>query len=898
MLYLTSGAHPSQSVRSDGNPNDPTVCGSYGICIRQRMKLVQTQAQAQRRQPLSSPSPSSPSSSSQHFFFFLALMPLLFMTREECGSSLLRQHQPSTRVVMAFPISFAHEGKPLSHRVHTTRSGHCNNDHHQFAMTMMIRMRSYIRSTSIGKNTPRIRATTRTGTTRPMQVVPDNDNPTTNKNINDEQLAASSSTPVHDQQQYSRLTAQEQLQRTRQHLEKLQRQQPPSRRNVATENINDIKEQTLDGTGTVTTTNIATIISTSTNTGSSATMEQIYTSYLVQPASQLKYLCRSRQLHDQGRKPDLASRLTYDDMMMRNDTSLYNMDDMAMLNSLGKNNRMNEFPDNLNNLEGNALKLGLGTDGQTVSSSPLCSVTTFAGIDPLSETAQAAFTDAQFIQPTIIQQKAIPILMSKRSAILHAATGSGKTLAYLLPFTEQLWRYRNNNHINGNDPQKVAFILTPTRELAAQVAGIASILAPPGTVRFVTRPCNLLRRSKQEIMSSIQDNEIQDTPHADNDSVTRIYVGSAKVIYQSLYGDGRMPAPPTTKPEAMFLLQNTEYLVLDEVDRLLGVVGGVNHVHKKKEQSYGKTSKSEDRRDEKTSNVIIHEKPAAILTAAVTRLTLGKVTTVVASATVGRPLRRELSRCMGLSPQECPVIIRDNNDGDDGIDDTKADQFEKVQRDKQSSSSNVVGRAVTIPSTVRHYVIPVVDGTSPGKILTTAFAAIQSLGPNRRMLLVLTRNFGITIQNAIGALKHFRCQPEPISLLDALETTDGAQAMMEVHRQVTSVSGVGGSRSLLSIGKQHQEKGYLLVTGEDSVRGLHLDGLDIVLVASRSVGPDEYTHIAGRTGRAGKSGSVINIVNDVDVSKLTAWENMLNITFIPCASAKAIGSLLTDEVVI
>jgi hypothetical protein len=41
------------------------------------------------------------------------------------------------------------------------------------------------------------------------------------------------------------------------------------------------------------------------------------------------------------------------------------------------------------------------------------------------------------------------------------------------------------------------------------------------------------------------------------------------------------------------------------------------------------------------------------------------------------------------------------------------------------------------------------------------------------------RNLGITTQNAIGALRHFNCHPEPISLLDAVETTDGAEAIMQ-----------------------------------------------------------------------------------------------------------------------
>ena len=645
-----------------------------------------------------------------------------------------------------------------------------------------------------------------------------------------------------------------QFERTRKHFEKLQQQQKNSGDDDDDDDMIDITDtpssmdNKLDPIG--------------------MERERIYESYIQLPASDLKKQCVQRQISDKGRKPDLAQRLTQDDII-----SVYGLIDH------GK-----EEEDNIN--EGSAVKTLINgmaiarDDATSMSSTTTTELTNFAGLYPLSVAAKSALTLAQFVKPTIIQSKAIPILSSGRSAIIHAATGSGKTLAYLLPFTERLWREHASNNISSN---KIAMILTPTRELAAQVAGIASILSPPGTVRFVTRPSNLLSRMKQERADGT--NTVEAT--------TRIYVGSAKAIYQSLYGDGRMPASPTSKPEAMFLLQNTGYLVLDEVDRLLGVVGGVNN-NNNSNPSYGKKSKSQDTRNDNIQKGINHEKPAAILTAAVARLALGKATTVAASATVGRPLRRELARCMGLTPQECPIIVRDNDMEDDIDTDVNSDDKSKVVTEAERPKSNIstTGRAVTIPSTVNHYVVPVVDGTSPGKILTTAFTAIQALGPHRRMLLVLTRNFGITTQNAIGALKHFRCNPEPISLLDALETTDGIEAMMEVHRQVTGVRGVGGSQPLLPM---QQQQGYLLVTGEDSVRGLHLDGLDVVLVASRSVGPDEYTHIAGRTGRAGKSGSVINVVSDVDVSKVTAWEKMLNITFILCPTPKEIGSLIEIE---
>jgi len=71
----------------------------------------------------------------------------------------------------------------------------------------------------------------------------------------------------------------------------------------------------------------------------------------------------------------------------------------------------------------------------------------------------------------------------------------------------------------------------------------------------------------------------------------------------------------------------------------------------------------------------------------------------------------------------------------------------------------------------------------------------------------------------------------------------------------------------------------VLVTGEDSVRGLHLDCLDVVVVVGRAQGPDEYTHIAGRTGRAGRPGRVFNVVSEKDAATVKAWEKMLDTEF-------------------
>jgi superfamily II DNA/RNA helicase len=309
-----------------------------------------------------------------------------------------------------------------------------------------------------------------------------------------------------------------------------------------------------------------------------------------------------------------------------------------------------------------------------------------------------------------------------------------------------------------------------------------------------------------------------------------------------------MPAPPTSKPEGKSLLACVRWLVLDEVDRLLNV----------KKTRTDKTFKR-------------HEKPAAMLAAATARLTKGRVQVIAASATVGRPLRRELSRVLGLHSSECPETLRGEDD--------KINIERKLESDEKH-----IGRAVTIPDTVKNYVLPV-DGSTTGSLLTSAaFAAKAILSPpqqhmaSRKVLLVLTRGCDIKVHNALGALRHFGIKPEPQSLLDALEA-DGTDRLMEAHRKVSRVVGVGGSKEKNS--KLHSDDGYLLVTHEDNVRGLHLDGLDAVIVCGRPGSPDEYTHIAGRTGRAGRVGSVLNIVSYEQASALASWAKMLGVDFLP-----------------
>lgn len=66
-------------------------------------------------------------------------------------------------------------------------------------------------------------------------------------------------------------------------------------------------------------------------------------------------------------------------------------------------------------------------------------------------------------QPTPIQAESIPAILQNRDVLAGAQTGTGKTAAFILPILQLL----NGSGIKERRPR--ALILTPTRELAAQV---------------------------------------------------------------------------------------------------------------------------------------------------------------------------------------------------------------------------------------------------------------------------------------------------------------------------------------------------------------------------------------------------------------------------------------------
>lgn len=67
--------------------------------------------------------------------------------------------------------------------------------------------------------------------------------------------------------------------------------------------------------------------------------------------------------------------------------------------------------------------------------------------------------------PTLIQEKAIPLLLEGKDVLVRARTGSGKTAAFLVPVIQKILCSKGN----ANEQVISALILAPSKELCQQI---------------------------------------------------------------------------------------------------------------------------------------------------------------------------------------------------------------------------------------------------------------------------------------------------------------------------------------------------------------------------------------------------------------------------------------------
>lgn len=123
----------------------------------------------------------------------------------------------------------------------------------------------------------------------------------------------------------------------------------------------------------------------------------------------------------------------------------------------------------------------------------------FADLE-LDDNLIEAINDMGFERPTQIQAEAIPHALDGRDILASAPTGTGKTAAFVLPALQYLQDFPRKKP----GPARV-LILTPTRELAMQVADQARALAKNTKLNIFTITGGVMYQDHADILATTQD---------------------------------------------------------------------------------------------------------------------------------------------------------------------------------------------------------------------------------------------------------------------------------------------------------------------------------------------------------------------------------------------------------
>eukprot|EP01041_Mallomonas_annulata_P000724 gene725-1394_t len=508
-----------------------------------------------------------------------------------------------------------------------------------------------------------------------------------------------------------------------------------------------------------------------------------------------------------------------------------------------------------------------------------------------------ALRNMNITSPTPIQKVAIGPLTAGISAILHAETGSGKTLAYLLPLLKRLL---HNGKMDTTPLQ--ALIIVPTKELASQIAADITSLVSTGS-ELDTSAVHLCITTSRTGLDKVK---------------APIVVGTPFKLLDCL----AVSASPTAP------LANLGYIVLDEVDRLIG--------------SIGKYASNEEKRDARRDDT-----PAVQLLTKLIQYRDQKkldIQIVAASATVGRPMRRDLFR---LLQGESGKGAGNNIDNENVL----QGNFEIIRPNTIPDADNTLQRAVGIPSTIRHLLI-LYDGAEPtapnsaksskpssfgqqnrqsqfqqqrqqhqhdgGHGLTGRLAVAKekwiSMGTKRALVFVPHED---EVQHILGVLRFWGIggakdlqhmlgisSPRPVAVTrpnrSGMKSREPAVSRV-VERKLTTneiiskaaqnrIGSIKTSTStelrtdleeLTSESSDDTDENQpeILVVPMSGSRGLHIQNVDTVFVLQPPRTMDEYLHLAGRTGRAGNDGTVVSFVNLDELKRMQSWQTPLGIQF-------------------
>jgi len=295
------------------------------------------------------------------------------------------------------------------------------------------------------------------------------------------------------------------------------------------------------------------------------------------------------------------------------------------------------------------------------------------------------------------------------SCIIHSQTGSGKTLTYLLPLLKRL--YNEYEDKKQWEPMQ-AMIIVPTKELVVQVAA--------DIVSLTSEDNKSLNSSLIHICLTNSNTKTK--------VVAPIIIGTPIKILDMLRST---PSVDISK---------VQYLVIDEVDKIISALS--------------KYATTEEKKDAKQSPTAISEILSFIRNAK-SKDEFKNMQIIGASATIGRPLKREFFRILnggeefGNIPVISPKIQSESSSSKPKL---ELEDIDMNLDEKIVSTTRVIG----IPSGIRHIAVLCTDESenlsAKLAVAKEQWVSFTKENPSRGMLFVPIQedgNFYSTIINIL-----------------------------------------------------------------------------------------------------------------------------------------------------
>ena len=497
----------------------------------------------------------------------------------------------------------------------------------------------------------------------------------------------------------------------------------------------------------------------------------------------------------------------------------------------------------------------------------------------------------KFTSPTPIQEKVLhPAIKGRMDIVGAAETGSGKTLAFGLPILQRLMQDKEEEKWYEDYPDEEkpgkgkkhlrALIVTPTRELALQVAKMLSDLAIYTNIQIAAIVGGMAKQKQERVLKK-QPEIIVATPgrlwelirdgekHLTNlERLTFLTLDEAdRMVERGHFKElesviKSIPEPPETRRIARSAkLTKRKQPMMTKVSDNSGKKNkkkGEKDDEEEEEQNEGE-EKDEEEKDPTDNRIMARDRQTFVFSA---------------TLTVPDEVKYKLDRKKPQASSKKASGKRkngDDNKGDDGDDENAY----RLEPPKDLASTNTMGNLMKmVPFYGRVKLCDVSDSvtrkkgddddksrkaTTTTKVASKVHEAALECTDDERdalTLYLLSAHDGkpsIVFVNAISSLRR----------LTAL------LKLMKVNA-VGLHAGMQQRARLKALDRFKSSKASALIATDVAARGLDIKGVELVVHYQVPRQADAYVHRCGRTGRANQSGVSVALVTPKERSRYLA----------------------------